>query len=97
MVNHVVVFTFLPDAPPAAVDTLQQRLEALPGLIPEVRSYRVVRDAKLRAGNGDMAVLASFDNGDDFLAYIAHPEHQAVVAECITPIVANRSALQYED
>jgi hypothetical protein len=97
MVHHVVSFTFTPDASPESIDTLQSRLEALPGLIPEVRAYRVVRDARLREGNADMAVLADFDDAEGFLTYANHPDHLAVIAECIRPIVASRSALQYAD
>ena len=97
MVHHTVVFTFIPDVTPEAVDTLQARLEALPGLIPEIRSYRVVRDLGLRAGNGDMAVFASFDDGDAFLHYAGHPDHVAAITECVTPIVAVRSAIQHAD
>lgn len=97
MVHHMVVFTFVPDAAADAVDELQSRLEALPASIPEIRGYRVVRDLGLRAGNGDMAVMAEFDDADGFVAYVNHAAHQAVVSECIQGLVATRSALQYAD
>ena len=96
MVHHVVVFTFLPDTPAEAIDALERRLEELPALCETVRSFRVVRDARLRDGNADMAVLASFDDAEGFLAYAENPDHQAVITECIRPIMDKRSALQYE-
>ncbi len=47
-------------------------------------------------GNFDFAVVADFDDAGSYLAYRDHPAHRAVIDERIRPIMAGRSAVQYE-
>ena len=54
------------------------------------------RDLGLNEGNATFAVVADFDDVDDYLVYRDDPEHQRVIAECIAPILASRTAAQYE-
>lgn len=96
MIHHLAVFDFHEGTSAEAVDTLRSRLLELPSLISDVVSYAVVDDLGLRDTNSALAVIADFPTAEAFLAYVAHPAHQAVVTECITPIVAKRSSLQYE-
>jgi hypothetical protein len=93
--RHVVLFRFRDDATAEQKRTLEQRLNALPGVIPELRAYAVGGDAGINPGNLDFAVVADFDDQDGYLVYRDHPEHRDVIDECVTPIVAERRAVQY--
>lgn len=95
MIHHLAVFDFHPGTPTDAIDELRTRLRALPAVVPNIVSFEVVDDLGLRDTNSAMAVVATFATRDDFLAYVVHPAHKAVVDECITPIVSKRSSLQY--
>lgn len=96
MLRHLAIFDFDPGTPVDAIDTLRTRLRELPSVIPGIVSFEVVDDLGLRETNSHMAVVATFESHDAFLGYVAHPAHQAVADECITPILAKRSSLQYE-
>ncbi len=76
----------------AAVET---ELAALPGRIPEIRSYTVGSDADVNEGNYDLVVVADFDDVDAYLVYRDHPDHQTVIRERIAPILAERAAVQH--
>ncbi|MDN3356532.1 Dabb family protein [Actinomadura sp. DC4] len=93
--RHVVVFRWREDATEEQIRTLGERLNELPGAIPELRAYAVGADAGMNPGNADFAVVADFADRDAFLVYRDHPTHRKVIDECVTPIVAERSAVQY--
>ena len=71
-------------------------LSRLPALVPSLRAYRLGADLGVNPGNFDFAVAADFDDVDGYLAYRDHPEHRAIIAEFIQPIVAERAAVQFE-
>lgn len=96
MFRHVVVFVWSEDATDAQKAAVVDGLRALPGLIGEIRAYRIGADAGLAEGNADFAVVADFDDVDGYLVYRDHPEHQRVIAERIRPILASRAAVQYQ-
>ena len=79
---------------PAFADVPSAELRKLPGAIPQLRSYTVGPDAGINQGNHDYAVVADFDNVDDYLVYRDHPQHQEVIAKHIKPILATRAAVQ---
>lgn len=99
--RHVVLFRFREDATAEQTRTLEERLRALPGAIPEVTGYAVGGDAGINPGNpgnpgnADFAVVADFADREGYLAYRDHPEHRKVVDEYVNPIVAERLAVQY--
>ena len=95
MIRHVVTFIWNDETTPDDVDEIVQRLRALPALIPELRAYHVGPDIGI-GGNGDFAVVADFDDIAAYEGYRDHPEHQAVITECIAPCIATRTAVQYE-
>ncbi len=96
MFRHVALFVWIDDATDEQKAAVVEGLRALPGTIDSVRDYRIGADAGLAVGNFDFAVVADFDDVDGFVAYRDHPEHQAVLAERIRPILASRAAVQYE-
>ena len=93
--RHVVLFRWREDATAEQKKTLEDRLNTLPGVIPELRSYSIGGDAGVNAGNADFAVVADFADRDAYLVYRDHPAHREVIDECVTPIVAERHAVQY--
>jgi hypothetical protein len=95
MFRHVVLFTWTEEATDEQKATLMAELGKLPGIIPEIRSYTFGADAGVNPGNHEFAIVADFDDVDDFLVYRDHPAHQAAIADYIKPIVASRAATQY--
>ncbi|MFG1698005.1 Dabb family protein [Nonomuraea sp. NPDC049309] len=94
MIRHIVLFTWSDDATDEQKAAVSEALKTLPGLIPQIKSYTYGEDAGINQGNYDFAIVADFDSVDDYLVYRDHPEHQAVIAERIKPIVASRAAVQ---
>jgi Stress responsive A/B Barrel Domain len=97
MFRHVVLLTWVDTATADDRRAVVDGLEALPAVIPEIRSYRVGVDAGLAtAGNSDLVVVADFDDIVGYLVYRDHPVHQDVIARCIAPILASRAAVQHD-
>ncbi len=95
MVRHVVVFRWAVGTTPDQVAAVEAGLAGLPAAIETLRAYRFGADLGLAEGNGDFAVVADFDDVAGYERYRDDPEHQRVIAECIRPIVAERTAVQY--
>jgi hypothetical protein len=93
--RHVVLFQWREDATEEQKQTLEDRLNELPGLIPELRAYAIGGDVGINPGTFDFAVVADFADRDAYLVYRDHPAHRKVIDECVTPIVAERRAVQY--
>ena len=93
--RHVVLFRWRDDATAEQKRTLEERLNELPGVISELRAYAVGGDLGVNSGNFDFAVVADFADRDAYLVYRDHPTHRKVIDECVTPIVAERHAVQY--
>ena len=90
------MFRWSPEATPEAKERVATELRRLPALVPSLRDYRLGANLGLNPGNFEFAVAADFDDVDGYLAYRDHPEHRAIVAEFIQPIVTERAAVQYE-
>ncbi|GAA3091684.1 Dabb family protein [Streptosporangium carneum] len=95
MFRHVVLFTWVEEATDAQKAAVVTELSRLTEIIPEIRAYTLGSDAGVNPGNHEFAVVADFDSVDDYLVYRDHPEHQAVIAEHIKPILASRAAVQF--
>ena len=96
MFRHVVLFTFKPETTPETKTAIVDALRTLPGVIPELRDFRVGLDAGVNEGNYEMAVTADCDDVDGYLVYRDNGEHQRIIAELIRPAIAQRAAVQYE-
>ena len=96
MLRHVVCLTFRDGTDPAEVAALRDALAELPGRIPDIRAYAFGTDVGLATGNADFAVVADFDDEAGWRAYMEHPDHVRVREELVAPIVAERSAVQFE-
>jgi hypothetical protein len=93
--RHIALFRWREDATAQQKKALEDRLKELPGVIPELRAYAIGGDAGINPGNVDFAVVADFADRDDYLVYRDHPAHRKVIDEFVTPIVADRWAVQY--
>jgi stress responsive alpha/beta barrel protein len=96
MLRHVVCLTWKPGTAPAAVEAVQAALEALPGLIPEIRAYAVGTDLGLADGNAGFGIVADFEDAGAWRTYQAHPEHVRVITELIRPHLEARTAVQFD-
>lgn len=96
MFRHVVMFRWVPEATEAQKVAVSNGLRSLPGIIPSIRAFRFGPDAEVNAGNFHFAVVADFDDRAGYEAYRADPTHQAIIADYIAPISAERAAVQYE-
>jgi hypothetical protein len=94
--RHIVLFRFVEAVTPEQVTAIEEGLAALPGLIPEIRGYRYGRDLGLNEANPGFGLVADFDTVEGFLTYRDHPDHQAFIARCIVPAVAERISLQMQ-
>jgi hypothetical protein len=96
MFRHVVLLTWKPDATDEQKEQVSKGLSTLPQLVPGIADYHFGEDAGLVPGNADFAITADFDNADGYLVYRTHPAHLDVLNDAISPIVAERVAVQYE-
>ena len=96
MIRHVVMFTFKDEATEAQIADAIGGLSALPALIPEIKAFRLGRDVGVNHGNFNLAITADFDDVAGYLVYRDHPEHQKVIREKGSQVVAQRAAVQFE-
>jgi Stress responsive A/B Barrel Domain len=96
MIRHVVMFRWTQDATEEQKQRVAAELSRLPALLPVLRAYRMGADLGVNEGNFEWAAVADFDDLDGYLTYRDNPEHRAIIAEFIRPIIAERAAIQYE-
>ena len=96
MFRHTVLFCWKPGATPEQKETAAAQVALLPSLVPSVRAFASGPDAGVNPDNYDFAVTADFDDVAGYLAYRDDPRHREIVSTYITPILAERSAVQYE-
>lgn len=95
MLRHVVLLRLTEGTPPEHVEEIVGALRELPGRIPELRSYTVGRDLGLAPTNADLIVVADLDDDAAYARYRDHPAHRRVLDELISPVLAERSAVQF--
>jgi len=96
MLRHIAMFRLKDDAPQGTLESLSEGLSRLAQRISEISTYTYGGDLGLRDGNFDFAVVADFKNAEDFAGYVNHNDHVAFVRDQLTPVVAERVALQFE-
>jgi Stress responsive A/B Barrel Domain len=95
MLRHVAMFRFTPESTRAQQEAAFETLRSLPGVIPQIRDYKVGTDAGLVEGNWQAVVVADFDDEEGWRTYSQDPTHLQIIAEQIRPIVAERAGVQY--
>jgi len=96
MFRHIVLLILKDDTTDAQRQALLGGLATLPERVPTIRSYTFGLDAGLNPGNAQVVACGDFDDADGYLAYRDHEAHRQVIAEFIAPVLASRSAIQYE-
>ncbi|MFK8022582.1 MAG: Dabb family protein [Ilumatobacter sp.] len=96
MIRHTVLFTWADGVTDAQVDAMAVELNARVATLPTIAAYKHGADLGLSDGNADYAIVAEFASADDYVEYRDHPDHVAVIAESIKPLIAQRMAVQYQ-
>jgi len=96
MIRHTVLFRWIPEAAPEEKERVATQLAKLPSMVASVRAFASGPDAGLAQGNFDFAVTADFDDVPGFIAYRDDPGHREIVTRFVTPILAQRVAVQFE-
>jgi hypothetical protein len=96
MIRHVVLFRWKPEATDEQKKLIQAELAKLPSVIPSIRSYVMGTDAGINQGNAEFAVTADFADEAGYLIYRDDPAHREIITTYITPIVAERTAVQFK-
>jgi hypothetical protein len=96
MLRHIAMFRFSPEAPADAARSLEEGLTRIRETVETIAAYTFGPDRGLRDGNNDIAVVADFENEDDFRTYVDHPEHQAFIRDRLSPVISERVSLQFE-
>ncbi|MBO0803690.1 MAG: Dabb family protein [Nocardiopsaceae bacterium] len=96
MIRHVVMFNWTPEATAEQVEQVVTELGKLPARIGAIKAYAFGPDAGFAQGNFDFAVTADFDDEAGYVSYRDHPDHREIVQRLIAPIMAERSAVQFE-
>ncbi|SEO38842.1 Dabb family protein [Trujillonella endophytica] len=96
MLRHVVVFTWSDDADEERRAATLAELARLPETVGGMTAFAVGPDAGLRAGNAHAALVADFPDVEAWRRYAEDPVHLQVIAEYVTPILATRTAVQYD-
>lgn len=95
MIRHVVMWKMNgadADERAAQAAEVARRLNALSGVIPELRAVSAGAEAAYPGVNWDAVLVAEFDSVDDLEAYQVHPAHEEVVAY-VRSVAADRAAV----
>ena len=97
MIKHVVLFKIKPEATAAERQRLVDALNALPGLIPEIKGFRIALSVPGRPARFyHLALFADFADVAAVDRYIVHPDHQRAV-QIVDAVCEHRAVFNYED
>ena len=92
MVTHVVIFTWVAGTTAERVEDLRRALDRLAADLAVAIKHGP--DLRLREGNGDYGLVASFPDREGWDTYQADPRHKAFVRDHVMPIQASRLTIQ---
>jgi len=95
MIRHTVLFKWTPEATEEQKDQAEAEVAKLPTMVHSIREFVSGPDVGINEGNYDFAVTVDFDNEADFVAYRDDPGHREMIRRYITPILAQRAAVQF--
>ncbi len=86
MIKHIVMWKFHEEAEGRTklenARLMKQKLEALVGVVPQIRFLEVGVNEKESEMAYDAVLISEFDSYEDLAAYKIHPEHQKVSEFC---------------
>ena len=100
MIKHIVLWQLKDEAEGKSktenAAAICERLTALKGKIPELRSIQVGTDVMHGAGSFDCCLIAEFDSPEALKVYNDHPLHQEVL-KFIRSVISSRIACDIEE
>lgn len=98
MLKHIVMFKFRDQAEgcdrKANIKALKAKLEALPALIKEIRSFEVGINSIESSAAYDLVLLSEFESKEALFRYQKHPEHVLVVG-FVGKVCESRTVVDY--
>jgi hypothetical protein len=95
-VVHQVTFRWKDGTTPEQIAALEQALAGLAERVDGVLAYGFGPDLGLREGNADYGVIGVFADLEAYQAYATLPYHLDLIRDRVMPILAERSALQFQ-
>jgi hypothetical protein len=96
MIRHTVLFQWAADATREQKQAAATEVAKLPSIVASIRAFASGPDEGFAERNFDFAVTADFDDEAGYFAYRDDPAHREIVQRYITPIAAQRAAVQFE-
>lgn len=97
-IRHIVAWKLAADDAAVRAEhaaEVARRLQSLMGVVPTLRSLSAGPNAAYADVNGDVALVADFDDVAGLDAYQVHPAHQEVAAY-VRSVVSSRIAVDFE-
>lgn len=98
MMKHIVCWKFQESAAGHSKEEnlreAKRRLDALPAVIPEIRTFEVGIDEGRTDLSNDMVLVSTFDDAEALKRYQVHPEH-VKVAEYLRTVHRGRVVVDY--
>lgn len=95
VVTHIVIFTWVAQVQADRVDAMRRALDDLASDLSHLTRLQHGPDLRIRDGNGDYALIATFADRAGWNAYQEDPRHKAFVDGFVTPILASRLTVQF--
>lgn len=92
VITHIVCMKF---ADPDDAGEARERLHALNGVVPQIRSLAVGVDLGRSPASYDLALTTTHDSMDALRGYQNHPAHVAVL-EWLQGVLVDRVVVDYE-
>jgi hypothetical protein len=97
MFRHVALFRWQPGTTPEQIEPIAPALRALAVTLTGLQDYSCGPGLGLAETSYDFGVVATFADKSGWDAYMANEEHDRIRTELISPIVAERAGIQFED
>jgi heme-degrading monooxygenase HmoA len=94
MIRSILLLKFKPAATEDQIEAFRQALAAVP--FERRRTFEFHRDLRLTDDAMDAVVIADFDDGDAYRAWVDDPEHHRVRSEHLDPIRGQRERILFE-
>jgi hypothetical protein len=94
MICHIFVLTIRPGARNEQIQALLDGLALLPQEISNIKGFRFGSDLGLNPGNASVAIVAEFENEEDWRGYLKAPAHERFAKELVAPLREAATAIQ---
>lgn len=95
MLHHIVLVRWTDESSESERAAARAAMAAFPERIDAIETLTVGADVGLNETNYDLALVATFADEAAWQTYQQHPVHTAFVRDVLSPILAQRAAIQY--